>query len=56
MTSDLFEAELRHWGRELPLRKRKIVLLVDNCPAHPLLEKLENTKLVFLPSTANSFY
>jgi hypothetical protein len=54
MTSDLFEAELRHWDRELRLQKRKILLLVDNCPAHPVLEKLENIKLVFLPANTTS--
>jgi hypothetical protein len=54
MTSDLFEAELRHWDRELRLQKRKILLLVDNCPAHPMLEKLENIKLVFLPANTTS--
>jgi hypothetical protein len=54
MTSDLFEAELRHWYRELRLQKRKILLIVDNCPAHPVLEKLENIKLVFLPANTTS--
>jgi hypothetical protein len=29
-------------------------LLVDNCPAHPVLEKLENIKLVFLPANTTS--
>jgi hypothetical protein len=54
MTSDLFEAELRHWDRELRLQKRKILLLVDNCPTRPVLEKLENIKLVFLPANTTS--
>ena len=44
MTSNLFEAEMMHWGRECQLQKRKILLHVDNCPAHPVLEKLENIK------------
>jgi hypothetical protein len=54
MTSDLFEAELTHWDRELRLQERKILLLADNCPAHPVLEKLENIKLVFLPANTKS--
>jgi hypothetical protein len=29
-------------------------LLVDNCPAHPVLEKLESIKLVFLPANTTS--
>jgi hypothetical protein len=31
-----------------------ILLLVDNCPAHPVLEKPENIKLVFLPANTIS--
>ena len=29
---------------------RKIALLIDNCPAHPLVSDLTNVQLVFLPS------
>jgi hypothetical protein len=54
VTSDLFEAELRHLDRELQLQKRKIMLLVDNCPAHAVLVKLENIKLVFLSANTTS--
>jgi hypothetical protein len=32
----------------------KILLLVDNCPAHPHIQDLSNTKLVFLPPNATS--
>jgi hypothetical protein len=35
----LFEAELGHWDRELRPQK-KIPLLVDNCPAHNVSERL----------------
>ncbi|KAJ8865962.1 hypothetical protein PR048_033486 [Dryococelus australis] len=51
---NLFEAELSSWNREHPTRKRKIILLVDNCPAHPVLLNLENIKLVFLPANTTS--
>ncbi|XP_023721482.1 tigger transposable element-derived protein 4-like [Cryptotermes secundus] len=54
MTSSLFEAELRSWDRELQTRKRKIILLVDNCPAHPVLQNLEKIKLVFIPANTTS--
>jgi hypothetical protein len=54
MTSSLFEAELRSWDRELQTRKRKIILLVDNCPSHPVLQNLENIKLVFIPPNTTS--
>jgi hypothetical protein len=49
MTSDLFEAEMRHWDWEIRLQKREILLLVNNCPAHPVIEKL-----VILPANIAS--
>jgi hypothetical protein len=30
------------------------MLLLDNCPAHPVLEKLKNIKLVILPANTTS--
>jgi hypothetical protein len=54
MTSDLFEAKMRLWNMEIALQKRKILLLVDKCPAHPVLEKVENIKLMFLPANTKS--
>ncbi|KAJ8884288.1 hypothetical protein PR048_016145 [Dryococelus australis] len=50
----LFKAELRSWDRELQTWKRKIILLVDNCPVHPVLQNLENIKLVFLLANTTS--
>jgi hypothetical protein len=54
MTSDLFESELRLWDRQLRLHSRKILLLVENCPAHPELDNLQNIKSVFLPANTTS--
>jgi hypothetical protein len=54
MTSDLFESELRLWDRQLRLQNVKILLLVDNCPAHPKLGNLQNIKLVFLLANTTS--
>jgi hypothetical protein len=48
MTFLLFEAELRHWDRGLRLQKQ-ILLLADNCPAHPVLENLDNIKAGVFP-------
>jgi hypothetical protein len=55
MTSDLFEAKMRYY-QELQLQKRKLLLLVDNYPAHPVLEKLENIKLLSLPADITSVF
>lgn len=49
MTSEIFEKELRDWDRELARKQRRILLLVDNCPAHPHVENLQFMELVFLP-------
>lgn len=54
MTSKVFEEELRQWDNDLWKTKRKIVLLVDNCTAHPHLENLRCIKLVFLPPNTTS--
>ncbi|GBP45083.1 Tigger transposable element-derived protein 4 [Eumeta japonica] len=52
MTSQLFEEEVRKWDAEL--KGRKILLLVDNCPAHPFISNLQNIELAFLPPNTTS--
>ena len=54
MDSTLFE----EWVRELDVKflkeKRKVVLIIDNCPAHPAIGNLTNVKLIFLPPNTTS--
>lgn len=52
MTAQLFEEEVRKWDAEL--KTRKILLLVDNCPAHPRISNLRNIELAFLPANKTS--
>ncbi|XP_047027976.1 tigger transposable element-derived protein 4-like [Helicoverpa zea] len=52
MTSTLFEEEVRKWDTDL--KGRKILLLVDNCPAHPFISNLQNIELAFLPPNTTS--
>lgn len=54
MTSEIFERWLRTWDAELKLKKRKILLLVDNCPAHCSVDSLKFIKLVFSPPNVTS--
>ena len=55
MKSDIFKQELMKWDAELRQVRRKILLLIDNCPAHPNLnEVLTNIKLVFFPPNTTS--
>lgn len=54
MTSHIFEKWLRNWDSQLKSRGNKILLLVDNCPAHPAIPNLKCIKLVFLPPNVTS--
>ena len=50
----LFEEWVREIGRCFTKQGRKIVLLVDTCPAHPSIENLVSTELIFLvPNTTS---
>ncbi|CAH0722847.1 unnamed protein product, partial [Brenthis ino] len=54
MTGDIFTKWARAWDRELTKKNKKILLLVDNCPAHPHIADLKSITLVFLPSNTTS--
>lgn len=51
MTSEIYTTWLRSWDKEL---KRKILVLVDNCPAHPKVPGLKNITVEFLPPNTTS--
>eukprot|EP00106_Octopus_bimaculoides_P004825 XP_014772267.1 PREDICTED: tigger transposable element-derived protein 4-like [Octopus bimaculoides] len=50
MTLEIFTTWLREFDIELTRKKRKIVLLVDSCTAHPAITNLKQVKLMFFPS------
>ena len=54
MDSILFEEWVREVDRRFTKEGRKIVLLVDNCPAHPSIDNLVSTELIFLPPNTTS--
>jgi hypothetical protein len=54
MTSGIFQQYVIKTNNELRRKNRKILLLVDNCPAHPHIQDLSNIKLVILPPNATS--
>ena len=54
MTSELFEEWVRKLDRMFRDKARNIVLIIDNCPAHPDVSNLTNVKLVFLPPNTTS--
>ena len=54
MTGDLFGEWIRKLDSSLRAQDRKVVLLIDNCPAHPEIKNLTNTNLIFLrPNTTS---
>ena len=54
MDSILFEEWVREVDRRFTKEGRKIVLLVDDCPAHPSIDNLVSTELIFLPPNTTS--
>lgn len=54
MTSELFTKLVRNWDNNLKQSGKKILLIVDNCPAHPRIEGLKVIKLCFLPPNCTS--
>lgn len=54
ITSSIFEKTLKNWDKELSKQKKCIILLVDNCPSHPPVDRLKQIKLVFLPPNCTS--
>ena len=51
MTSVLFEEWITNWDAALVREGRRILLLVDNCTAHPSLATLQNIRLEFYHPT-----
>ncbi len=49
MTAELFTDWLKNLDQYFGRKKKKVLLFVDNCPAHPKNVELEFIKLVFFP-------
>ncbi|XP_041067856.1 tigger transposable element-derived protein 4-like [Carcharodon carcharias] len=49
MTSSIFEVWIRKVDKMYQRKKRKIVIITDNCPSHPNIAGLKTVKLLFLP-------
>ena len=54
MTLDLFKDWLRGFDSSMASQHRKVLLVIDNCPAHPRIHNLKATQLLFLPPNATS--
>ena len=54
MSSFLFDEGVKELDRKFEKENRKIVLIVDNCPAHPIVDGLKAIELMFLPPNTTS--
>ena len=54
MDSDLFEEWVREQDRKFECENQKILLIVDNCPAHPQIGGLKAIEMCFLPPNTTS--
>ena len=54
MDSILFEKWVLEVDRRFTKEGRKIVLLVDNCPAHSSIDNLVSAELIFVPIGAST--
>ena len=54
MNSELFEQWVREQDEKLENEGRKVALIIDNCPAHPVIENLKSITLYFLPPNTTS--
>ena len=54
MSSFLFDEWVKELNKKFEKENCKIVLIVDNCPAHPIVDGLKAIELVFLPPNTTS--
>ena len=54
MNSELFEEWVREQDEKFENEGRKVALIINNCPAHPVIENLKSITLHFLPPNTTS--
>ena len=54
MTSDIFEKYIKAFDQKMAARNRRILLIIDNCSAHPIINGLLAIRLEFLPPNTTS--
>ncbi|XP_071041913.1 tigger transposable element-derived protein 6-like [Parasteatoda tepidariorum] len=55
MTSSVFTEWVMPLNKQMKQRKRKILLFINNCPAHPSDLSFSNVKVQFLPANTTSY-
>ena len=54
MNSELFDEWVREQDEKFENEGRKVALIIDNCPAHPVIENLKSITLYLLPPNTTS--
>lgn len=54
MTSTFFQNQLLAFDAKMGLQNRKVVLFIDQCPAHKITSQLHNVEIVFFPANCTS--
>ena len=54
MDGDLVTEWVKELDQKFAAQDRKIILIVDNCPAHPIVDGLKATELISLPLNKTS--
>ena len=54
MTSAIWNGWIKDFDRKMRLSGRKVLLVIDNCPAHPTVSGLSNVEVVYLPPSTTS--
>ena len=54
MDSVLFEEWIREMDTKFTKEKKKVALIIDNCPAHPTIDNLKSIEVIFLPPNTTS--
>ncbi|XP_066293140.1 tigger transposable element-derived protein 6-like [Branchiostoma lanceolatum] len=54
MTGEIFTEWVKKVDRDMGRRQKKILLVLDNCTAHPKDVQLENIRVLYLPSNTTS--
>ena len=54
MTSEIFINWITKLDKKFQHQRRKVAMVIDNCPAHPHVRGLKNVTLIFLPPNTTS--
>ena len=54
MTGAIFTKWVTKFDRKCQRQRRKVALIIDNCPAHPKIQGLKAVTLIFLPPNTTS--